>query len=92
MWIPITNQANPSFMNQGGWLESLSRSFLGHVEGGEATEFLVNKIEQLVGGVRFALFHCSIPGVVKIPGSDLEVGQLFSSNETLANVQSRMPE
>lgn len=44
-------------MNQGGGLDGLTWGFVGEARGGEATQFVVDEGEQLLGGLRVPLFN-----------------------------------
>ena len=55
-FLPV-HEADVDFMNQGRRLEGLPCGFLGHLLRRESAQFVVDLRQQLLGGVRVALFN-----------------------------------
>ena len=53
----MRDESQPGFMHQCGWLESVSRGFMGHPTRSEPTQFFINQRQQLVSGARVSTFN-----------------------------------
>ncbi|SPE56953.1 hypothetical protein SBV1_260049 [Verrucomicrobia bacterium] len=47
--IFAAGHAQPSLVDERGWLQSLARGFVGHFAGGQVTQFLVNGRQKICG-------------------------------------------
>src|SRR5207249_12152965 len=53
------NKPKPCFMDEGSGLKSLPGRFTSHFAGGESTQFIVEEVKKLIGGLGVALLHRS---------------------------------
>src|SRR5262245_18816508 len=55
--MAVLNQAHPCFMDQGGRLQGVTLSFLRHLIGSDAAQFVVDQRQQLIGSAEVAPLH-----------------------------------
>jgi hypothetical protein len=56
--LACSSNPQPGFMNQGGGLQSVTRSLSGHPGGGQMAQFIVDQRQQLLGGLGVSCDEC----------------------------------
>ena len=52
--ILVSSQAQPRFVNERGWLQSVAGSFIRHLRRRQSAQFVIDKGEQFIGGLGIA--------------------------------------
>src|SRR5436190_18935627 len=58
LWMILSDQSQPRFMNERSRLQGLVRTLLRHFRGGELAQFVVHERQQLIRSLWVALLSC----------------------------------
>src|SRR6058998_516182 len=57
LFVFHTDQSQPGFVNERGGLQRVARRFIGHLVRSQATQFIIDQRQQLIGGGGIALLR-----------------------------------